>query len=443
MSQVVHRDLRHLPVMVDRGEGIYLFDSEGNKYLDASGGAAVSCLGYGHPAMLNAIQEQLSKVAYVHTGFFTSEPAEQLAVKLAGLAPGDLNYSYFSTSGSEAVEVGLKMARQYAVDTGRPERKYFISRTHSFHGSTLSTLSIGRQVMRREPFLPLFRRGINIPPYYPYRFKLEHESDDEYSIRMADALEQKILEVGAEKVAAFVAETVGGATAGVLPSSKLYLQRIREICDRYEIILIFDEVMCGSGRCGTFFAAEQYGVQADVTTIAKGLGAGIMPIAATLCTDKLYDTFRDKLGHLEHGGTYSGHSLACAVSCAVIDVLEEENLLANVRLRGKELIENFQQDMGDHPIVGDIRGAGLFIGIEFVADKSTKEPLDPALKFSEKLQNNMMRNKLLCYPGAGTVDGKIGNHVLVAPPYTIDSEYVAELSKRLASTIDETWQQIR
>ena len=442
MSRIIHRHLHHVPESIVRGEGVYLIDRKGSRYLDASGSAAVTCLGYGHPALLEAVTKQVSNLAYVNSGFFTTDATEHLAAKLANLAPGDLNYIYVSTSGSEAVEAALKMARQYVVETGQPQRQYFISRTHSYHGTTFAALSVGKHIGRRKPFEPLLWPSANIPAYYPYRYKLEHESEHDYSMRTADALEQKIQELGADKVIAFVAETVGGATAGVQPSSATYLQRIREICDRYDILLIFDEVMCGTGRTGTMFASEQYGVQADITTIAKGIGAGVQPIGVTLCTEKLYRTFRDNSGLLVHSGTYTGHATACAAANAVLKVIEEENLLANVQRRGKELIEKLRESLEDHPAVGDIRGIGLFIGIEFVENKSTKEPFDPALKFSDKLKDIAMRNRLLCYPGNGTADGMRGDHVLLAPAYNIDSEHVVAIAERLTRSIDETWREI-
>lgn len=437
MTHVFHRNPKQtLPIAVS-GKGVELFDQAGKRYIDASGGAAVSCLGHGHPAVIEAIKQQLDQIAYAHTSFFTTEVAETLADMLAQAAPGDLNHVYFVSGGSEAVEAALKLARQYFVETGQPARRHFIARRQSYHGNTLGALAIGGNAWRREPFLPLLVQAHHVSPCYSYRERREGESDEKYAQRLADELESKILELGPETVAAFVAETVVGATAGALAPVGDYLKRIRTVCDKYGVLLILDEVMSGMGRTGYLFACEEDGVVPDLITIAKGLGAGYQPIGATLCTDRIYDAIVGGSGFFQHGHTYIGHATACAASLAVQRVIQQDNLLANVQARGEQLRAGLKATLAQHPNVGDVRGRGLFVGVEFVADRTTKETLDPAQKTHAKLKATAKQNGLLVYPMGGTVDGVRGDHALLAPPFICTPADIDQIVERFAQSVRE------
>ncbi|SOY67812.1 aspartate aminotransferase family protein [Cupriavidus taiwanensis] len=435
MTHVFHRNPRQkLPVAV-AGQGIELIDSEGRRYLDASGGAAVSCLGHGHPCVIEAIKAQLDTIAYAHTSFFTTEVSETLANTLAQAAPGDLDHVYFVSGGSEAVEAALKLARQYFVEVGQPARRHFIARRQSYHGNTLGALAIGGNAWRREPFLPLLVPAHHVSPCYAYRDRHAGESDAQYAQRLADELEAKILDLGPETVAAFVAETVVGATAGAVPPVGDYLKRIRAVCDKYGVLLILDEVMSGMGRTGYLFACEEDGVVPDIVTIAKGLGAGYQPIGAMLSTRRIYDAIVGGSGFFQHGHTYIGHATACAAALAVQRTIVEEGLLANVLARGEQLRSRLSEALGEHPNLGDVRGRGLFVGVEFVADRDSKATLDPALKTHARLKSAAMQNGLLVYPMGGTVDGVHGDHVLFAPPFICTAGDIDRIVERFAAAV--------
>ncbi|SOZ18350.1 putative aminotransferase, pyridoxal-phosphate-dependent aminotransferase family [Cupriavidus taiwanensis] len=435
MTHVFHRNPRQqLPVAV-AGQGIELIDSTGRRYLDASGGAAVSCLGHGHPRVIEAIKGQLDTIAYAHTSFFTTEVSETLAQTLAQAAPGDLDHVYFVSGGSEAVESALKLARQYFVEVGQPARRHFIARRQSYHGNTLGALAIGGNAWRREPFLPLLVPAHHVSPCYAYRDRQAGETDAQYAQRLADELEARILELGPETVAAFVAETVVGATAGAVPPVGDYLKRIRAVCDKYGVLLILDEVMSGMGRTGYLFACEEDGVVPDIVTIAKGLGAGYQPIGAMLSTRRIYDAIVGGSGFFQHGHTYIGHATACAAALAVQRAIVEDKLLANVLARGEQLRSRLREALGDHPNLGDVRGRGLFVGVEFVADRDSKATLDPALKTHARLKTAAMQNGLLVYPMGGTVDGVHGDHVLFAPPFICTARDIDNIVERFAAAV--------
>ena len=435
-SRVFHRQLgKEMPRAVG-GEGVYLIDADGKRYLDASGGAAVSCLGHGDPDVIEAIKGQLDTLAFAHTGFFTSRPAEELADLLIEQAPDGFGAIYFVSGGSEAVEAGLKMARQYFLEIGEPSRTKFIARHQSYHGNTLGALSVGGNVWRREPFKELLTEASHISPCYAYRGREDTESEEEYGHRVADELEVEIKRLGPENVAAFIAETVGGATAGVIPPVAGYFTRIREICSRHGVLLILDEVMCGMGRTGTLFACEQDGISPDIICVAKGLGAGYQPIGATLVHSKVLEAFQRGSSLFQHGHTYMGHPTACAGSLAVQSKVKDQNLLADVRERGEQLVAKLIQRFGNHPNVGDIRGRGLFLGIEFVADRATKKAFNPAKKLHAKIKAAAMHEGLICYPGGGTVDGVEGDHVLLAPPFIITLDELDELVEKLGKAVD-------
>jgi len=436
MTHVFQRQISAKMPTAVAGDGVYLIDSQGNRYLDASGGAAVSCLGHNDRDVIEAIKAQVDELAFAHTAFFTSAPAEELADLLIDAAPDGIAMVYFLSGGSEAIEAALKMARQYFLETGEPKRTRFIAREQSYHGNTIGALSVGGNAWRREPFKEMLIESSHIAPCYPYRHKSPDETDEDYGRRTADALEAEILRLGPETVAAFVAETVVGATAGVVPPVEGYFERIREICDKYGVLLILDEVMCGMGRTGTLFACEQDGISPDIICVAKGLGAGYQPIGATLVTDKIFAAFRNGSGFFQHGHTYMGHATACAAALAVQKKIRKNGLLPNVRKQGQLLADKLTERFGNHANIGDIRGRGLFRGIELVVDRSTKEPFDPALKLHAKIKSEAMARGLICYPGGGTVDGTRGDHVLLAPPFIISENEVDELVDKLGGAVD-------
>ncbi|MCX7560815.1 aspartate aminotransferase family protein [Sulfitobacter sp. F26204] len=436
MSHIFPRHTKQLPPVAQRGEGCYLYDTTGKQYLDASGGAAVSCLGHGDQTIIDAVKAQLDTLAYAHTGFLTSEPAETLADLLIAHAPGDLDRVYLVSGGSEAMEAALKLARQYFVEKGETKRGRLIARKQSYHGNTMGALSAGGNAWRRAQFGPLLIDMSHIDPCYEYRLKQEGETAEAYGLRSANLLEQEILRVGPENVMAFVAEPVVGATSGAVAAVPGYFKRIREICDRFGILLILDEVMCGMGRTGTLFACEQDGVAPDILCIAKGLGAGYQPIGAMLCSDEVYRTIENGSGFFQHGHTYLGHPAAAAAGVAVVNALLDRNLIPRVATQGAKLMAALQAQFGQHPNVGDIRGRGLFQGIELVADRDSKEPFDPSRKIAGKIKAAAFDAGMICYPMSGTIDGQRGDHVLLAPPFIITDDQIDELIQKLAGAIE-------
>ena len=424
-----------LPYAV-RGDGCYIIDKNDKRYLDASGGAAVSCLGHSDITVRNAIIEQTEKLAFAHTSFFTSDPAEKLANLLAENSPKGLNKVYFVSSGSEAVEASLKLARQYFVEIGEPERHRVISRKQSYHGNTLGALAAGGNVWRRSFFEKILVDTSLISPCYPYRHQNVNETEIDYGLRVANELEEEIKILGPQNVMAFIAETVVGATAGALTPVPGYFKRIREICDKYGVLLILDEVMCGMGRTGSLFACEEENIIPDILTIAKGLGAGYQPIGAMLCQDFIYDSIANGSGFFQHGHTYLGHPIACAASLAVVTKLINENMCEKVKNKGEILQKILERDLGQSQFVGDIRGRGLFRGIEIVKDRSTKEPFSKKLNVANKIKKEALNLGLICYPMQGTVDGVIGDHILIAPPFIINEDEINEISSKLKTTIE-------
>ena len=437
MTRILHRNIGpELPRAV-AGDGVWITDAGGRRYIDGSGGAAVTSLGHGNAEVLDAMRAQMDAIAYAHTSFFTTDAAESLAERLIGLAPEGLDYVYLVSGGSEAVEAALKMARQYFVEIGQPQRRHIIARRQSYHGNTIGALATGGNAWRRAQFQPILPETHHVSPCYAWRDQRPEETPDDYAARLAQELEDKILELGADQVIAFVAEPVVGATLGAVLPVPGYFRRIREVCDRYGVLLILDEVMCGMGRTGTIFAQEQEGVSADITTIAKGLGGGYQPIGATLLSERIYNAFRDGSGLFQHGHTYIGHPIAAAAADKVVEIMSRPGLMENVNAMGARLQEGLEAALGQHPNIGDIRGRGLFRGIELVADRDTKEPLDPALKTHAKIKKAAMARGLMCYPMGGTIDGVRGDHVLLAPPYIIAPEEVDQIVERLAGAIKD------
>ena len=434
MGHVFPRHSKTLPPVGLTGDSVYLVDTNGKRYFDGSGGAAVSCLGHSDRDVINAIKTQLDSMAFAHTSFLTSTPAEALADLLIAHAPAGLDRVYFVSGGSEAVEAALKLARQYYVEIGQPKRSKIIARKQSYHGNTLGALAVGGNEWRRTQFAPLLIDVSHIAPCYAYREQRSGESDVDFGLRLANELEAEILRLGPDEVMAFVAEPVVGATLGAVPAAEGYFQRIREICDQYGVLLILDEVMCGMGRTGTLFASEHDGISPDICTIAKGLGAGYQPIGATLCSKTIYDAIENGSGFFQHGHTYVGHPTACAAGLAVVQKLTS-GLVDGVTSKGEMLQDLLRASLGQHPLVGDIRGRGLFVGVEFVQDRDTKACLDPSLKFHAHLKKAAFAHGLICYPMGGTLDGQHGDHVLLAPPFISEPDHLAEVVDKLTAAI--------
>jgi adenosylmethionine-8-amino-7-oxononanoate aminotransferase len=434
-THVFHRHLHNQPPTAVSGKGVYLTDSTGKQYLDASGGAAVSCLGHGHPDVLAAMHAQIDSLAYAHTGFFTTEVAEQLADQLIRTAPAGMSRVYFVSGGSEAIEAAMKMARQYFVEIGQPQRKHFIARRQSYHGNTLGALAVGGNQWRREPFAPILIPATHVSPCYPYREQAATETAEQYGLRLARELDETIERLGSDQVIAFVAETVGGATAGVLTAVPGYFKAVREVCDKHGVLLLLDEVMCGMGRTGTLHACEQEGVVPDLMAIAKGLGGGYQPIGAVLAQRRVVEAMSSGSGFFHHGHTYLGHAVACAAALAVQKVMERDGLLSRVRESGALLERQMREAFNAHPHIGDIRGRGLFWGIELVQDRATKTPFDPAHKLHARIKKEAFALGLMVYPMGGTVDGRYGDHVLLAPPFVSSPAELALIVERLQAAV--------
>jgi adenosylmethionine-8-amino-7-oxononanoate aminotransferase len=431
MGHVFHRNPLHSYPVAVAGDGAYLYDREGRRYLDASGGAAVSCLGHSDRAVIEAIQRQLEALPFAHTSFFSNEPMEALADVLIEGAPAPLDRVYFTSGGSEAMEAALKLARQYFLERGEPQRAHIIGRRQSYHGNTLGALAVGGNLWRRRQFEPLLIGATHVAPCYAYRDQRDRESDAAYVARLGAELEAEIERHGGDRVIAFVAETVAGATLGAAPPVPGYFRRVREICGRHGILLILDEVMCGMGRCGTMWAFEAEGVVPDIVTIAKGLGAGYQPSGALVVAKPVYEAVTAGSGFFQHGYTYLGHAAACAGALAVQHRLRNDGVLARVKPMGELLEKSLRSAFAKHPHVGDIRGRGLFWALEMVADRGSKRPFDAGLRLHARIKEEALEAGLLCYPMGGTIDGISGDHVLLAPPFIIEPAQIEELVHKL------------
>ena len=436
MTHLLHRQLHSVPAQAVAARGCTITDAAGRVYLDASGGAAVSCLGHAHPDVLAAMHAQIERIAYAHTSFFTTEVAEQLGDELVAHAPSGIGQAYLVSGGSEAVEAALKLARQYFVEIGQPGRRHFIARRQSYHGNTLGALAVGGNAWRRAQFEPLLIEVEHVSPCYAYRDRAEHETEHDYGRRLVAELQEVIERLGGRNIIAFVAETVGGATAGVIPPVPGYFAGVAELCRHHGILLILDEVMCGMGRTGTLYACEQEAVVPDLVTIAKGLGGGYQPIGAVLAQQSIVDALRAGSGLFQHGHTYIGHAVACAAALAVQQVIRRDGLLDAVRERGARLQALLHAGLGAHAHVGDIRGRGLFWGIELVRERASKAPFDPALRLHARVKAEALRRGLMVYPMGGTVDGRRGDHVLLAPPFIVGEAELEQIVERLAAAID-------
>ena len=442
MTHVLHRQIGQPYPVAASARGIAIRDAKGKEYIDASGGAAVSCLGHSHPDVLAAMHEQLDRLAYAHTSFFTTEVAEELADELIAHAPEGMSHVLLVSGGSEAIEAALKLARQYFVERGEPQRRYIIARRQSYHGVTLGALAAGGREWQRKAFAPLLIETHHVSPVYEYRERRAEESAQAYGERLAQELESKIGELGGENIIGFVAETVVGATMGAVPAVPGYFRRVHEVCRRHGVLLILDEVMCGMGRTGTLHACEQEGISPDLMVVAKGLGGGYAPIGALMMQDDIFQAVAHGSGAFQHTHTYMGHPLACAAALAVQRVIRRDNLLANVRAQGTHLSRRLRERFGNHPFVGDVRGRGLLQGVELVADRGTKEAFDPKLKMHARVKREAMARGLMVYPMGGTVDGVRGDHVLIAPPFIVDDGAVDTIVERLGDAVDASTKQI-
>jgi len=438
-SRLLHRSLREAPPPIaTSGQGVWLTAENGLQILDGSGGAAVSCLGHGHPRVIAAIQRQAADLAYVHTGQFSSSPAEALADELVGHEPGGLTSAYFVAGGSEAMEAALKLARQHYLECGQPQRVHLIARRQSYHGNTLGALAASGNAARRLPYAPLLSNAFShVAAAFTYREARDTETEADFTARLAAELEAEFQRLGPDTVAAFIAEPVVGATAGCVTAPPGYFAAIRAVCDRHGALLILDEVMCGMGRTGTLHAWEQEGVTPDIQTVAKGLGGGYQPIGAVLVTDRVVDPIRQGSGAFAHGHTYLAHPIACAAALAVQQVIREDALLDHVQQRGTLLEARLIDRFGNHPHVGHIRGRGLFWAIELVEDRATKTPFDPALKLHARVKAAAFARGLGCYPSGGTADGVRGDHVLLAPPYIATPAEIDMIVDRLGTALDD------
>ncbi len=436
MSRILHRSGGQPPIAVS-GEGINLILADGRRIIDASGGAAVACLGHGNQRIAEAIGRQAATMAYAHTGTFSSQPAEDLADIVLDGEPGGLSHAYFCSSGSEGTEASLKLARQYFVEIGQPERVHFIARRQGYHGNTLGALAAGGNMMRRAIYEPILSPAFSlVSPCFAYRFQRDDESDAQYVDRLADELETEFRRLGPETVAAVLAETVVGATTGCVTALPGYFQRVRAICDRYGALLILDEVMCGMGRTGTMHAWEQEGVAPDLEVVAKGLGGGYQPIGGVLIGRKVVDAIAQGSGSFMHGHTYQAHPVACAAALEVQRIIRGDNLLDNVRAMGLRLESALVERFGNHRHVGDIRGRGLFWALEFVADRATKQEFDPGLKVNERVKREALARGMAIYPMGGTIDGRRGDHAVIAPPYIATASDIDTIVERLGDAVD-------
>jgi adenosylmethionine-8-amino-7-oxononanoate aminotransferase len=444
MTSFLHRRVSAPPTVALRGEGVYLFDTAGKRYLDASGGAAVACLGHSHPAVIEAVIAQLRTLPSVHTSFFTTQPCEELADFLVERAPRGISHFVAVSDGSVAVETALKLVRQYWLECGQPQRRYVISRRQSYHGNTLGALSVSGNEQRRVPYAPLLNSAVtHIDPCFAYRHQRPDETLAEYGVRAANLLEEEIVRLGPENVGAFFAETVVGATAGCVEAAPHYFRRVREICNQYDVLLVLDEIMCGMGRTGTLFACEQEEVIPDLITVAKGLGGGYQPIAGVLLSQPVHDAIARGSKVLANGHTYMGHAAACAAALAVQKTIEKEDLLARVRTLGSSFGNKLRSAFASHSHVGDIRGRGLFWAIELVADRETKATFDPAARLSHHIKEAAQAAGMLCYPASGTADGERGDHILFAPPYIITDNQLDDVVSVAADALDFALEHVR
>ncbi len=430
------RSFRKTYPLAVRGEGCYVFTADGKKYLDAAGGAAVVSIGHGVAAIGRAMAEQAARLAFTHTSQFHTEAAERLAERLRRLAPPSYRQAgrvYFTSGGSEATETAIKLARQYFVEHGEPSRMRIVSRWQSYHGSTLGALAVSGNLRRRAPYAPLLPDWGHIPPCYCYRCPLGLTYPD-CQVACADELEKFVESVGPETVAAFIFEPVVGATLGAAVPPEGYVQRLAEICRRYGILLIADEVMTGMGRTGTPFAVEHWGIAPDMMLVGKGVASGYAPLGGMLVAPHVAETIARGSGAFEHGFTYQAHPVAMAAGLAVLDYIEEHRLFERVAPAGRDLLRALEP-LAQHPHVGDIRARGLLLGVELVKDRATREPFPREAGVAEAVRRAALDEGVTTYPIQGCVDGERGDHILLAPPFIISPDEIRETSRALTAAI--------
>ncbi len=418
---------------LDHGEGIYLFDEDGKRYIDGSSGAMVSNIGHSNPRVLAKMKAQMDKATFGYRLHFRTHPSEDLAAKTVAMTPEGLDRVFFVSGGSEAVESAVKLARQYALTQGQPERYRVISRFPSYHGCTFGALDLTGYAPLRDPFAPMMQGmpKIAAPATYLDRDNL---TEEERGLKYAELLRDKIEELGPETVLAFVMEPVGGASTGALVAPDSYYGRVREICDEYGVLLIYDEVMTGAGRTGKFLAAEHWGITPDIVAMSKGFGAGYAPLGAIIAGARLVEPVLDAGGFL-HGFTYAGNPLACSAGLAVLEEMEDQGLIENAARMGEVLMGELRALMDRYPFIGDVRGKGLLTAFEFVADRHTMAPLDPKLNAYERLVELAYARGLIIY-SRRTRGGKEGDHFLVAPPLIITQDQITEMMAILRDALD-------
>jgi adenosylmethionine-8-amino-7-oxononanoate aminotransferase len=434
VSRAIGWELDGMPRIV-RGAGSYLYDAAGRRYLDGSGGPAAFSLGHANPEVNAAIAAQLAQVACGYRYLFTSDALEQLTEMILSYCGALFGQIVFASSGSEAIEGAMKVALQYWVARGRPDKCRFIARDRSYHGSTLGALSLSGFAERRKPFVRSLLDVSFVSAANSYR-PPAGVRPEELAPKLARELEERILLLGAENVAAFVFEPVVGAAGGVVPAPPGYAQAVREVCDRHEVLLIADEVMCGSGRCGTWCALEHDHVTADIIAVAKGLAGGYIPLAATVFRRDIAAAIADAHGSVLTGHTFSGHTAACAAGLAVQRIIERDALLERVRTRGESLRAALQTSLSRFAEVGDVRGRGYFIGIEFVRDAKTREPFPAERGLSAAIGRNAFQDGLIIFPCAGNAGGGLGDTIIIAPPYNASDGELSELVDKLSRAVE-------
>jgi adenosylmethionine-8-amino-7-oxononanoate aminotransferase len=419
-----------------RGEGCFIYTADGQRYLDAAGGAAVVTIGHGVAEIASAMSAQASRLAYVHSSQFQTAVAEKLAERILALAPREMQKGgrvYFTSGGSEATETALKLARQYWIERGQPTRFRVISRQQSYHGSTLGALSVSGNVRRREPFTPMLSEWGHIPPCYCYRcpFGLRYP---ECNVDCADELDRVLTRQGSGDVAGFIFEPIVGATLGAVPPPEGYVQRLAEICHRHGILLIADEIMTGMGRTGKPFAVEHWGVSPDMILVGKGIASGYAPLGAVIAAGNVVDAILHGSGTFLHGFTYNAHPVSAAAGNAVLDVIEREKLFQRVAPAGAELCAALEP-LQKFSVVGDIRGKGLLYGIEFVRDAKSREPFPADARIGARIQSDALEAGVMTYPTQGCVDGERGDHILIAPPFIITTQMIQMIAHALEVAI--------
>ena len=433
-THVLYRNLaRDYPLIVS-GAGCWLVDDQGRRYLDGCGGAYVACLGHGVPEVVDRVAEQMRSVAYVSGLSFTNRPVEELADLMAGLAMGDLSHFYFLSSGSDAIEAALKLARQYWVERGRPGKSVIVAAAPAYHGNTLLTLSAGARAHYKKFFAPWLLEVPRIPAPYPYRCACRG-ADPDCAQCSGRVLEETFLAIGPDKVAAFIAEPVGGSSTGASIPRPDYWRTIREICDRHEVLWIADEVLVGAGRTGTWSALEPYGAVPDIQVMGKGMSGGFAPLASVGVPRRIADVLARGAGALLHAQTFSHIPMICAAGVAVIRYLAEEGLIARCAVMGERLLRALEP-LRAHSMVGDIRGRGLLAGIEFVMDRETRAPFPRSARVAERVTAAAQEAGLMVWPNTGQADGTDGDLVVLAPPYIVTDAEIDEIVQRLGVALD-------